>query len=132
MAATSTQTLFTEAECFACIGAVGPAQTMRIALFSRILESLGVTMTIQELINVGKCFGCIPGISLADQIELVLIDQISQGSLGGSQITRGSGPPVAAPADPTHGAEYYDDDSASPSYETEWKWSVPEQKWIGT
>lgn len=130
MAATSSQTLFTEAQCFSCIGAVGAAQTMRIALLSQILETLGVTMTAQELIDEGQCFGCLPGVSAADTIELVLLDQISQNIGGGTQITRGSGVPSAAPSDPTAAAEYYDDDSASPSYGTEWKWSVPDQIWI--
>lgn len=94
MAATSSQTLFDEARCFSCLGAVGATQTMRIALLSQFLQGIGVSMTAQELIDYGKCFLCLPGVSLADTVELALLDQIVISGGGGTSNLSGTGSPV--------------------------------------
>lgn len=49
---------------------------------------------------------------------------------GGTEVTHGSGPPVAAPANPASAAIYYDDDSGSASYGVVWTWNVNTQQWI--
>lgn len=85
-----------------------------------------------ELLDSGKCFQCLTKKELQIVIAQLLCEISAGGGGGGAnQISRGSGPPVAAPADPTKGAMYYDDDSGSPSYDTSWNWSVPGQFWIG-
>lgn len=88
MPVTASQTLFNEAQCFSCLGAVGAAQTMRMALLLQISDVLGSPMTTQELIDQGQCYLCLPGVSLADTVELALLnnisDEIGGGGSGGS------------------------------------------------
>lgn len=80
MPATSTQTLFNEAECFACLGPVTDAQLLRIALLVRTLVALepAAEVTPQALETYGRCYQCLDGVSQADAVELALLDQISQ------------------------------------------------------
>ena len=89
------------------------------------------TCSPQTLISEGSCLLCLTKHELLVVIAQLLCEINEAGGLSLVQVMRGSGPPVAAPADPTRGANYYDDDSGSPSYDTEWHWSVPGQFWIG-
>lgn len=78
MAATDPQSLFFEAQCYACIGA--PTQMLlKLALERRILLSLnpGADVTPQGLLTYAACFGCF-GAAAYELMELALLDQISQ------------------------------------------------------
>jgi len=81
MAATAPQTLFAEASCF-CPLTAQAYQTMKLALLSQALTTLGVTMTLSELMDYGKCFGCL-GLTPSEQVELALLDLISANISGG-------------------------------------------------
>lgn len=89
--------------------------------------------SVSELLASGARFQCLT----KKELQIVIAQLLCEISAGGGgsggvgAVMRGSGPPVAAPADPTAGAIYYDDDSGSASYDTTWNWSVPGQFWIG-
>lgn len=91
------------------------------------------TCSAQDLLTAGKCFDCLTKKELQIVIAQLLCEIVEGGGTGGGvgAVMRGSGPPIAPPVDPTQGAIYYDDDPLSPSYETNWNWSVPGQFWIG-
>lgn len=81
-----------------------------------------------------KCL-CAAGGSSSEKIIIALLQRIAEAlegsAVGGSaQLSHGNGAPVAAPADPTAAAIYYDDDSGSPSYGNSWVWDVNLQTWI--
>jgi len=135
--ASSPQTILDAGACYDCYGSASMVQLLRLNLLKLILENLDPMAATdpQSLFEYGKCFECY-GASSADVMELALLDMIYQAGGGGGgggigAVMRGSGAPVAAPSDPTAGAVYYDDDSGSPSYDTQWHWSVPDQLWIG-
>ncbi len=91
------------------------------------------TCSTSELLASGACFDCLTKKQLNIVIAQLLCEIYSNGGGGGGvgAVMRGSGPPVADPANTAAGAIYYDDDSTSPSYDTAWHWSVPDQLWIG-
>jgi hypothetical protein len=97
VAATPSQTLVSEAQCYTCLGEVTPAQTLRLALFRRILlaaNPMAATDT-QSLITYSQCYICL-GMTQGDAVELALLDQIMQasGGGGGSSNVIGSGDPI--------------------------------------
>ena len=92
------------------------------------------TCSTSALLASGKCFDCLTKKQLNIIIAQLLCEIYSSGGGSGGGIgavMRGSGPPVDDPANVNAGAIYYDDDSTSPSYDTAWHWSVPDQLWIG-
>lgn len=136
MATCSASTLLAANPCF-CSVAVKPVQLARLTLLCQILQSLDpmASCDVEQLLEDGRCF-CPVTMDPAEIAELQLLCEIKSALsgdvvVGAQQIIRGSGPPVASPDDPTKGAIYYDDDPLSPSYETNWNWSVPGQFWIG-
>ncbi len=77
MASLAPQTLAAAANCFCSVTSPGTVQMFRLALLSRTLESLGISMTVPQLVNYGKCYGCL-GVTPGEQAELALLDLISQ------------------------------------------------------
>ncbi len=102
------QTLSAESGCFCAVTAPGNVQMFRLALLTRILESLGVTMTVPALMTYGKCYGCL-GITPGEQAELALLDQIAQNigtGTGGGGLSGVGSPEGIVTANP--GATYLD------------------------
>lgn len=89
------------------------------------------TCSTSELLASGKCFDCLTKKQLNIVIAQLLCEINAAGGGGSGSVLRGSGPPTDPPAITSSGAIYYDDDSTSPSYDTQWHWSVPDQLWIG-
>lgn len=124
MAATTPQVLFAEAACF-CAVTYQDYETLKLAMLSRIAQTLGVTMTINQLLDYGNCFGCL-GLTSAQTAELALLDLISANVSGG-----GSGTPEvldtypAAPTDPTKAALSYPSGGG-----TLYQWDVGSQAWV--
>lgn len=83
MPATSSQTLYTEATCYSCLGLVTPFETMVIGALIQANTALGVTMTPQEWLDEATCYVCLPGVSQAQAIIIAMLDSISQNISGG-------------------------------------------------
>lgn len=79
--------------------------------------------------GIGKLANPISLLQIIAQLTCEIDDNYSGGG-GSAQLSHGNGAPVAAPADPTAAAIYYDDDSGSPSYGNSWVWDVNLQTWI--
>jgi len=98
MSATSSQTLYTEAKCFACIPGVTAFQTLEIAMLARTIQQLDpmAATSPQDLMDYSECYVCLSGVTQGEAIVLALLDQISQNISGGGGLTNlfGSGSPV--------------------------------------
>ena len=127
MAATSPQTLFAESACF-CAVTSNAYETMKLALLSSIVQSLGITMTIPELIDYGKCYACL-GLSTAQTAELALLDLIfvngGGGGGGGGGGLSGAGSPTGS-VTPTAVNQWYRDTSTNNFY---WSTGLTNNSW---
>jgi len=126
MPATPPQELFADSACFCPVTYDEAYRTMKLALLSGILESLGITMTLSQLMDYGKCFGCL-GITPSQQAELALLNlisaNISTGGLGGAQVYEGRDP--LPPDDPTRAAINYPNGGG-----TQTQWDTGSQAWV--
>lgn len=84
MPATSSQTIYTEATCYSCLGLVTPFETMVIGALIQANTALGVTMTPQEWLDEATCYVCLPGVSQAKAVIIAMLDSISQNAGSGS------------------------------------------------
>lgn len=89
----------------------------------------------QSLLALAKCYQCAGQLSTYQAFEIALLAMIAQngGSGGGSSqvISTSDADPNTAgivPADPTKGAEFYQDPAIA-NYNI-WKWSISAQTWI--
>ena len=78
---------------------------MKLALLSQTLTTLGVTMTLAQLMDYGKCFGCL-GLTPAEQTELALLDLISANVSGGGGGGSGNNGGVVDPEGVVSGVQW--------------------------
>jgi len=80
------QSLFDDAACYACYGALTDAQLMKLAMLKNLLLEVapGSNTSAAYLVQYGQCFACV-GMSMADIMEIALLNLLS------GQITAGGG-----------------------------------------
>lgn len=121
MAATDTNTLFSEGRCYECYGETSQTQILRLAILARILTASNPVAATdpQSLLSYGRCFGCI-GMSAADIMELALLDQISASGTGGggsgASNMSGNGGPTGVVIPNAVGVLYFDDAAPPTTY----------------